>query len=471
MNKEKEPTGIWTWPDTYSDLKLIEVTAIDVKYIRSLLVGWDIAELGAPGLMTRDGDWLYDVFEEESEKESLLSLFMNLAKLPTKIIPIKNAFCNDIEKDIVEEALYGLKDKATKKLLLEEENISLEIDNTLKQLWDDCWLTATGFDPKRGFRLSNLQALIDPEKQLTKSKLAKEKQHYKGQLFLYLQLFIQQATIETGFYHSYDAHNWKKGKDYQIAEKRTAHEWFIHFNSDYFSAISDYRQLTSNLPNLTKHLCASKSMGYQDIAKVFNFDKIFQYDSDNINRLDIDLIEILLKSLDYFPEEKQLHTDGYALILLAVRIYNAQGEFLKAQQLLQEANLDLFTSEQLAFFCSKPDKYKQVAFYESCISKMGISGDYSLFWFPEYPKFTDEEIKKYNLDVGFMLKDSPEHKIELEKIERLMLNRTMIIDMRDYLDYEYRSNIDLIYDDLDNKKLRGDLDDILVSVIGQLFNV
>jgi hypothetical protein len=55
MNKEKEPTGIWTWPDTYSDLKLIEVTVIDVKYIRSLLVGWDIAELGAPGLMTRDG--------------------------------------------------------------------------------------------------------------------------------------------------------------------------------------------------------------------------------------------------------------------------------------------------------------------------------------------------------------------------------------------------------------------------------
>lgn len=470
-----EKTGIWTWPDRYSELKIIEVKTADLAYIKSLLVAWDITELGAPGFMTKEGEWLYEVFEELPQKEWLLSLFVNQANLGKEHQQIVNPYSGEISQDIVEEALYGLVCKETKQQLLEERIIELEIDQNLQQLWDSCWLGSTGFDPKRGFRLSNLQDVIDPKKQLSKGQITKERKRYKGLLFLYLQLFVQQANLAIGFYHSYDGWNWHKGRDFGIAEEYTRHEWWLGVNTDFFKGISNYIHLMSSLPSLLDHLCAKEALSYGKIGTLFNFDLLFQYDGDNIYKPNISLEEILLKALDYFPEEKTIADDqeGFPFILLLVRIYNAQGNFKAAQSLLEQAKLDIFTIKQLDFFCSQPNKYQQIAFYESCIAKMVLTGNYDLWRFPEYPKFTKAEVEKFDLYEGALFLDAPndraKYEAEQKKIERLIQERgTLAFDMREFLHYSYSSNLDLIYDDLEKKNARTDLDEIWISIIGQI---
>ena len=189
----------------------------------------------------------------------------------------------------------------------------------------------------------------------------------------------------------------------------------------------------------------------------------------------ISLEEILLKSLAYFPEEKKLadKQEGFPFILLLVRIYNAQGRFKEAQKLLQENNLDLYTEKQLEFFCTLPNKYQQIAFYESCICKMVETGNYDLWRFPDYPKFTAEEIEKFDIYTGGFFLDDPKQKKKYEeeqkKIKRLLKARgTLEYDIRPYLQYSYLNNLDFIYEDLEKKNLRQDLDEIMVSIIGQI---
>lgn len=469
-------TGTWIWPDRYSDLKIIEVKPADSKFIKSLLVGWDIAELGAPGLLTKEDEWLYDIFEEEPKKEWLLNLFFNKAKLDKETTTYNNPLTTEnIDKSVKDEMLYGLPNKEIKKLLLTEKHITLNRDKIFQKVLNSCDLEASGFNPKRGFRLSNLQEIIDSEKQLTKSEITKKRKEYKGQLFLYLQLFVKEASLEKGFYHTYDNYNWKKGKDFGIAENRTRHEWWIHINSDFFSEISDFIDLLSALPSQIKHLSAKNYVDYNKIAEIFNFDKLFKYDSDNIERPDIQLEEIILKSLEYFPTEKTItkQQDHFPFILLLVRIYNAQGRFKEAEKLLKENNLDLFTNNQLEFYCSLPNKYQQIAFYESCICKMVSTGDFDLWRFPDYPKFTDEEIEKFDIYTGGYLLSDPKQKkkydAEQNKIQLLLKARGVLsYNMRQYLDYTYMDDLNSIYEDLENKDLRQDLDEIMISIIGQI---
>jgi hypothetical protein len=349
--------------------------------------------------------------------------------------------------------------------------IQLEVSPTLQQVWKSCDLRAEGIDAKRGFHLKELQQIIDPDKQLSKKELAQEKKRYKGLLFLYLLFFVRNARLELGHYHSHDGYEWKKGKDVEIAVERTSYEWWIHFNSDFFVQISNFVELMSALPKLIKFLAPKGGMDYGQIAKIFNLDQMFQYDADNMGRLDIGLEEILLMALDYFPEEKQLsdNTEEFPMILLLVRIYNAQGRFTEAQKLLRDNNLDLFTAKQLDFFCSGPDKYKQVAFYESCICAMALTGDYELWRFPQFPKFTEAEFKKFGLHTGVYTKGSETHKLEEEKIKKALEARdTLEVDLREYLHYTYCSDLNLIYKDLEEKGVSGQLDGLIAAVVGQI---
>lgn len=469
-------TGTWTWPERYSDLKIVEVKESDIDFIKSILVGWDVTELGAPAFMTKDGDWLYDIFDEEPKKEWLLNLYIDQAKLESTTTTYNNPLTeNSLDENVKKEALYGFPDKKIEKLLAKENIIKVEVSETLQELWKTCWLDARGFDPKRGFRLSNLQELIDPEKQLSKSEITKKRKHYKGLLFLYLQLFIKEATLEPGFYHSYDNLNWVKGKNFAIAKEYTPYEWWLCFDSDYFKELSEFVELMSVLPKLVKRLSAKKPIDYQFIVDIFNLKTLFKYDSDNIHRNDIQLEEILLKSLEYFPEERKVadNQEGFPFILLLVRIYNAQGRFKDAQKLLQENNLDFYTDNQLEFFCTLPNKYQQIAFYESCICIMVETGDYDLWRFPNYPKFTDKEIEKFGIYTGAFFLDDPEQKKKYEdeqkKIQRLLKARgTLKYDIRQYLHYSYLNDLNSIYEDLEQKNLRQDLDEIMVSILGQI---
>ena len=469
-------TGIWIWPKTYSDLKILEVKSEDLNFIKSLLVGWDVTELGAPAFMTKDGDWLYDIFEEEPEKEWLLNLFINQAKLERTIRVYNNPLTeSSLDEGIKKEALYGFPNKEIKQILATEKTIEVNVSETLQALWNDCWLDARGFDPKRGFILSNLQELIDPEKRLSKNEMTKKRKHYKGLLFLYLQLFVKKAILEPGIYHSYDNINWVKGKDFGIAKEYTAYEWRINFNSDYFEELSEFVDLMSILPKLITHLSAKKPINYQSIVNIFNLDTLFKYDCDNIHRGDIQLEEILIKALEYFPEEKKVtkEQERFPFLLLLVRIYNAQGRFKEAQKLLQENNLDLYTEQQLEFFCTLPNKYQQIAFYESCICQMVNTDNYDLWRFPEYPKFTEEEIEKFDIYTGAFFLNDPQQKKKYEdeqkKIKRLIKARGALdYDMRPYLHYSYLNDLNSIFEDLEKKKLRQDLDEIMISLIGQI---
>ncbi|WP_298778702.1 hypothetical protein [uncultured Polaribacter sp.] len=469
-------TGTWIWPEKYSELKVIEVKPKDLNFIKSLIVGWDVTELGAPAFMTKDGNWLYDIFDEEPKKELLLNLFINQAKLKSTTKTYNNPLTNkSLNEDAKKEALCGFPNKEIKKLLESEKIIEIEVSETLQKLWDSCWLGARGFDPKRGFRLHNLQELIAPEKSLSKNEITKKRNHFKGLLFLYLQLFIKEAILEPGFYHSYDNINWLKGKNFGITKEYTSNEWWLCIDSDYFKKLSEFVELMSALPKLVKHLSAKKTIDYQFIVEIFNLDTLFKYDSDNIHRNDIQLDEILLKSLDYFPDEKKItaNQERYPFILLLVRIYNTQGRFKEAKKLLQENNLDLYTEKQLEFYCKLPNKYQQIAFYESCICKMVETGNYDLWRFSDNPKFTDEEIKKFDIYTGTFFLDDLEQKMKYEeeqkKIKRLLKARgTLSYDIRSYLNYSYLNDLNSIYEDLDKNNLRQDLDEIMVSIIGQI---
>ena len=57
--------------DTYSDLRVISVTMKDLTYIKSLLVGWDVTELGALEFLTPERERLYEIFEDDYQKENL----------------------------------------------------------------------------------------------------------------------------------------------------------------------------------------------------------------------------------------------------------------------------------------------------------------------------------------------------------------------------------------------------------------
>ena len=79
----KEKTGVWTWLKSHETVREYTVTADDILYVRSLVAGWDIAETGAPGLVTASGDWLTDdVFENDPQKELLLSEFFPWVNCP-----------------------------------------------------------------------------------------------------------------------------------------------------------------------------------------------------------------------------------------------------------------------------------------------------------------------------------------------------------------------------------------------------
>jgi len=70
----------------------------------------------------------------------------------------------------------------------------------------------------------------------------------------------------------------------------------------------------------------------------------------------------------------------------------------------------LVTKEQLDFFCTQPNKYKQIAFCESCICKMVSTNDYNLWRFPEYQKYADKEIETFDIDSGIFLLSDPQQK-------------------------------------------------------------
>lgn len=59
-------------------------------------------------------------------------------------------------------------------------------------------------------------------------------------------------------------------------------------------------------------------------------------------------------------------------------------------------------------------------------------------------------------------------KAELEKIARLIEARELTVDMSIYVGWEYRADLALIYEDLEKRNATENLDDILVSVIGQI---
>lgn len=48
--KYNEKKGTWISPEIYSDLKTLKVKPADFTYIKSLLEGWDIAELDTSGI-------------------------------------------------------------------------------------------------------------------------------------------------------------------------------------------------------------------------------------------------------------------------------------------------------------------------------------------------------------------------------------------------------------------------------------
>ncbi|MFS4416613.1 hypothetical protein [Maribacter sp. 2307ULW6-5] len=465
-------TATWTWPDRYSSLRLVEFTKADREYIASLAVGWSITETGAPELMQTDGEWLSELFEDDTEKEGCLSLFLHKAELPNGRYTMENPYLGkELMPAVLEDAFYGYRDKATKTAFLNDPVLELEVTDTLKKLWVSCDVRAYGFDPKRGFQLTELQQIIDPGKQLSKKEVSQEKKRYKGLLFRYLLFLVRKGSLQTGWYHSHNGHVWSPGKDYALAVERNACEWWQHLNSDFFQGIGDFVQLMCALTKLVKHLAPTGGMTYNEVAATFNFQRLFRYDSDNMGRLDISLEEILLKLLEHFPEENTLvdESEGCPLVLVLVRIYNAQGRFKEAHRLLQAAGLDLFTEKQLEFFCTGPNRYEQLAFYESCICRMASTGNYNLWRFPQFPKFTEAEFEEFELYKGAYLRGSKEHRLEEQKIEKALRARPNLgMDMRKYLDFRFFNDLESIYAHLEENQMEGDLDQLLVAVIGQI---
>jgi hypothetical protein len=138
---------------------------------------------------------------------------------------------------------YGLTHKPTVKLLENEANITLEISEQLQKLWDTATLNWYGFETKRGFISDDFKAIVDPEGKANRSELIKLKKQAKGELFLYLQLFVQQAILAPGIYHTINGTTWLPGKA-NFATKIGKEEWIHRIENPYLLAL--YYNFNSN---------------------------------------------------------------------------------------------------------------------------------------------------------------------------------------------------------------------------------